>query len=64
MINYYFGNRNSLVDYMLGGTAIKEAIDNGKNQNGRECDSIYQTCPLDRQSTMQLLKKFLPNGGQ
>lgn len=49
---------------MLDGTAVKEAIRNGKSVNGRDCDSIYVGCPLDKESAMQLLTKLLPNNGQ
>lgn len=49
---------------MLDGTAIKEAIENAKSPTGRECDAIYTACPLDRQSAMQMLKKFLPLPGR
>ena len=50
---------------MLDGTAIKEAIENGKSQTGRECDQLYKTCPLDRQSAFQFMKKITPKtGGQ
>lgn len=54
--------RNSIIDYMLDGTAIKEAIKNGKMQTARSCDEIYSTCPLDRQSTLKLFKKMFPIG--
>ncbi|XP_065073022.1 uncharacterized protein Desi [Ochlerotatus camptorhynchus] len=56
-------SENSLVDYMLDGTAIKEAIKNGKSQQNRSCDDIYKTCPLDRQSALQVFKKMFPLGG-
>lgn len=49
---------------MLDGTAIKEAIDNAKSPTGRDCDAIYLACPLDRQSALQLMKKFLPLPGR
>lgn len=49
---------------MLDGTAIKDAIENGKNPTGRDCDSIYPACPLDRQSALQMMKKFLPGKNQ
>ncbi|XP_063703861.1 uncharacterized protein LOC134833472 [Culicoides brevitarsis] len=51
---------NSIVDYMIDGTAIKEALTNGRNGDGRDCDAIYSNCPLDRDSAIGLLKKFLP----
>ncbi|XP_058839463.1 uncharacterized protein LOC131695454 [Topomyia yanbarensis] len=56
-------SENSLVDYMLDGTAIKEAIKNGKQQTARSCDELYKTCPLDRQSALQVFKKMFPLGG-
>ncbi|XP_070498014.1 uncharacterized protein [Chironomus tepperi] len=55
---------NSIVEYMLDGTAIKEAIDNAKSPTGRDCDAIYLACPLDRQAALQLMKKFLPLPGR
>lgn len=51
---------NSVIEYMIDGTAIKDAIANAKNPNGRDCDSLYPACPLDRQSAIQMVKKFLP----
>ncbi|XP_052866511.1 uncharacterized protein LOC128272687 [Anopheles cruzii] len=55
-------SENSIVDYMLDGTAIKEAIKNGKMQTARTCDEMYPSCPLDRQSTLKLFKKMFPIG--
>ena len=48
---------------MIDGTAIKEAMENGKNPNGRDCDLIYPACPLDRQSALDMVKKFFPLPG-
>lgn len=45
---------------MIDGTAIKEAISNGRDGGGRDCDVIYTNCPLDRDGAMQLVRKFLP----
>lgn len=47
---------------MIDGTAIKEAVNNGRNGNGRDCDIIYSNCPLDREGALQLMKKLLPFG--
>ncbi|XP_049535553.1 uncharacterized protein LOC125951072 [Anopheles darlingi] len=55
-------SENSIIDYMLDGTAIKEAIKNGKMQTARSCDEMYASCPLDRQSTLKLFKKMFPIG--
>lgn len=63
---FYFSSksRNSLVDYIIDGTAIKEAVENGKNLNERDCDLLYPACPLDKKSAMNLLNQFLPNRNQ
>lgn len=55
--------RNALVEYMLDGTAIKEALQNGKNMQERDCDSIYPGCPLDKTTINNMLTKLLPNNG-
>lgn len=60
-INFIY--RNALVEYMLNGTAIKEAMDNGKNMKSRECDAIYPGCPLDRTTVNNMLTKMLPKQG-
>jgi hypothetical protein len=52
--------QNSIVDYLLDGTAIKEAIENGKNIDGRDCDVIYMACPLDRKAAIDMMRKFFP----
>lgn len=51
---------NALVDYMVNGTAIKEAIEHGKNLDGDSCDQLYSGCPLDKQQSLKLLTKLLP----
>lgn len=57
-----FFHSNALVDYMLDGTAIKEAIENGKNLNGvKDCDSIYPGCPLNKEQTLNIIGKLLPS---
>lgn len=55
---------NPLVEYMLNGTAIKEALTNGKNTKGRDCDELYPGCPLDRTSINGVLEKFLPQSAK
>lgn len=56
--------RNALVEYMLDGTAVKEALENGKNLNADNCDKLYAGCPLDKQQSLQVLSKLLPSAGQ
>lgn len=50
---------------MLDGTAIKEAIRQGKDLNGdaKDCDTIYPGCPLDKEQMLNILGKMLPNTG-
>lgn len=54
---------NPLVEYMLNGTAIKEALTNGRNTLAQDCDVIYPGCPLDRSTINGVLNKYLPNMG-
>lgn len=49
---------------MLNGTAVNEALTLGKELNGPDCDSVYKSCPLDREQSMAVLSKLLPNNGQ
>ncbi|KAM8703226.1 hypothetical protein ACLKA7_007931 [Drosophila subpalustris] len=51
---------NSLVDYLLDGTAIKEALEHGKELNNRPCEELYASCPLDSASATNILMKLLP----
>lgn len=45
---------------MLNGTAVKEALENGKNLDADPCDKVYSSCPLDREQMLQILAKLLP----
>ncbi|XP_034475548.1 uncharacterized protein LOC117782634 [Drosophila innubila] len=53
-------SENSLVDYLLDGTAIKEALEHGKELNNRPCEELYVSCPLDSASATNILMKLLP----
>lgn len=46
---------------MLNGTAIKEALENGRNLDADNCDKIYKSCPLDKQQSLQILTNLLPD---
>lgn len=52
---------NALVDFMLNGTAIKSALESGKNLDGEACDKIYSSCPLTKEQSLQIFSKLLPN---
>lgn len=45
---------------MLNGTAVKEALEYGKNLDADACDKLYSSCPLDKEQTLQILLKLLP----
>lgn len=62
MIAYYFIDihRNSLVDYLLDGSAIKEALEHGKEIDNKPCEELYVSCPLDSASATNILMKLLP----
>lgn len=53
-------SENSFVDYLLDGTAIKEALEHGKELNNRPCEELYMSCPLDSASATNILIKLLP----
>jgi len=48
------------VDYLLDGTAIKEALEHGKRANDRACEEVYSNCPLDSKSATDILMKLMP----
>lgn len=48
------------MDYLLDGTAIKEALEHGKELNNRPCEELYMSCPLDSASATNILIKLLP----
>ncbi|CAD6994766.1 uncharacterized protein LOC101457849 [Ceratitis capitata] len=53
-------SENALVDYLLDGTAIKEALEVGKKVNGDSCEKIYTSCQMDNKTATNVLMKLLP----
>ncbi|KAH8236359.1 hypothetical protein KR026_000330 [Drosophila bipectinata] len=53
-------SENSLVDYLLDGTAIKEALEHGKRSGERPCEEVYSNCPLDSKSATEIIMKLMP----
>lgn len=45
---------------MLNGTAVKEAIEMGKQGNIEKCSSLYQTCPVTQDNVMKVIASLLP----
>lgn len=48
------------MDYLLDGTAIKEALEHGKETNDKTCEELYLSCPLNSKSATNILMKLLP----
>lgn len=61
-MRYYYCS-NALVDFMLNGTAVKQALEKGKDLDADDCDKIYNSCPLTKEQTLQILSKMLPGAG-
>ncbi|XP_059610942.1 uncharacterized protein LOC132257903 [Phlebotomus argentipes] len=53
-------SRNSIVEYMLDGTPIKEALENGRSDRVAKCEILYPGCKLDQDSLLQMVKRFMP----
>ncbi|XP_013109289.1 uncharacterized protein LOC106088358 [Stomoxys calcitrans] len=51
---------NSLVDYLLDGTAIKEALAHGRDVNAKPCEDIYNNCPVNSETVTSVLMKLWP----
>lgn len=45
---------------MLNGTAVKEALEHGKNLDADPCEKIYTSCPLTKEQSLQILAKLIP----
>ncbi|XP_054733033.1 uncharacterized protein LOC129240966 isoform X1 [Anastrepha obliqua] len=53
-------SENALVDYLIDGTAIKEALEIGKRVNEKPCKQVYISCPMDNKTATDVLLKLLP----
>lgn len=52
-------HRNSIVKYMVNGTMINEALENGKRKTGQDCAEVYRDCKLDKDMVLQMFKKLM-----
>lgn len=46
---------------MLDGSAVKQAIDMGKQGDLEKCSSLYMKCPISRDNVMQVIASLLPS---
>ncbi|KAJ3649553.1 hypothetical protein Zmor_021289 [Zophobas morio] len=51
---------NTLFSYMLDGTAVKQAIDMGKEGDSERCSSLYSKCPISKENVMKVIASLLP----
>ncbi|XP_077301276.1 DM4/DM12 domain-containing protein Desiccate [Arctopsyche grandis] len=52
-------SENTLIVNMLDGTAIRQAVEAGKDVN-TDCHSLYSRCQLDKQMVLKILTNILP----
>lgn len=45
---------------MVDGTAVKQAVDLGKQSDPEKCGSLYSKCPVNRENIMQVINTLLP----
>lgn len=45
---------------MLDGTAIKQAVDAGKQGSFESCESLYTKCPINRENVLKIVDNLLP----
>ncbi|KAK4884480.1 hypothetical protein RN001_000751 [Aquatica leii] len=57
----YAISNNPLLSYMLDGSAMKQAIDMGKQGDVEKCASLYVKCPVSRDNVMQVISSLLPS---
>ncbi|KAF5280858.1 hypothetical protein FQR65_LT03007 [Abscondita terminalis] len=57
----YSISNNALLTYMLDGSAVKQAIDMGKQGDIEKCASLHMKCPISRDNVVQVLSSLLPS---
>ncbi|XP_044264731.1 uncharacterized protein LOC123011391 [Tribolium madens] len=51
---------NTLFSFMLDGTAVKQAVDMGKEGDIEKCSSLYAKCPISKENVMKVIASLLP----
>jgi hypothetical protein len=57
LTNYFFCLRNSIVNFMLDGTSIKQAVEMGRS--GGNCGSTYARCPFTKESLFAAVRSLM-----
>jgi hypothetical protein len=57
LTNYFFCLRNSIVNFMLDGTSIKQAVEMGRS--GGNCAATYARCPFTKESLFAAVRSLM-----
>jgi hypothetical protein len=57
LTNYFFCLRNSVVNFMLDGTSIKQAVEKGRS--GGNCGATYARCPFTKDSLFAAVRSLM-----
>ena len=57
LTNYFFCLRNSIVNFMLDGTSIKQAVEMGRS--GGNCGATYARCPFTKESLFAAFRSLM-----
>jgi len=57
LTNHFFYLRNSIVNFMLDGTSIKQAVEMGRS--GGNCGATYARCPFTKESLFAAVRRLM-----
>jgi len=57
LTNYFLCLRNSIVNFMLDGTSIKQAVEMGRS--GGNCGATYARCPFTKESLFAAVRSLM-----
>nr|CAH7714600.1 unnamed protein product [Callosobruchus chinensis] len=52
---------NTLLSYVLDGTAVKQAVDLGRSGDPDKCSSLLPKCAITRENILQIISNILPS---
>nr|CAI5856739.1 unnamed protein product [Callosobruchus analis] len=52
---------NTLLSYVLDGTAVKQAVDLGRSGDADKCSSLLPKCAITRENILQIISNILPS---
>ncbi|KAG5865711.1 hypothetical protein JTB14_007174 [Gonioctena quinquepunctata] len=57
----YALSNNTLLSQMLDGTAVKQAIEVGKNGDSGKCSMLFSKCPATKETVLKVIGNLLPS---